>query len=547
LQLRSRENKKDFLFFFFFRMGFFFFFFAVRLVCQPDLLSFTGQVSNCDITPDYGCPAGQYEIEDGKPNRLKCKDASRIMAWVTEPVAKPDWYTLFAGTDETKPVTTYTPGARVMINLRVKQYNQQYRGLLMYAHSSVSNVTKVGDWDFVDRTTMFHSWCPRSVLHSGAELKPYLTQWAFTAPPKGTGTITFRALLKIGVANEGEFYFPNVLTLTEAAGVAPSQTWFRAAVQGQSCDEVCAANCGMTCDAAQLAAIDTADKLETTVAPFVNCAKPYLVRCGREGVTSSDDGLCYYHGAAACTAVGLNLTASTCAFKPTVPDVGFRICPCTGAAACTQPPKTVPSTIPTTRRTVTTTAPTTTVAGQTTVAPVDRCLEGTSCAAGCKCDAPRVCEVGLSLVDGICLQTSCDPANPTTGCRCTDKCGVTIVAGAEEKLQCNNGFCTLVLRRTCDEHLGTPGCWCTEKRTCEEGYICSTKNNNCVIDEECKMGSKGCACNSENKCDSGLSCADVAMGRYCIVSGQADVITDGAVSLAVSALAALVAVAAFAL
>jgi hypothetical protein len=67
-------------------------------------------------------------------------------------------------------------------------------------------------------------------------------------------------------------------------------------VQGQSCDEVCAANCGMTCDATQLAAIDTADKLDTTVAPFISCAKPYLVRCGREGVTSSDDGLCYYHG-----------------------------------------------------------------------------------------------------------------------------------------------------------------------------------------------------------------------------------------------------------
>jgi hypothetical protein len=72
---------------------------------------------------------------------------------------------------------------------------------------------------------------------------------------------------------------------------------------GQSCDEVCAANCGMKCDATQLAAVDTADKFETTVAPFISCAKPYLVRCGREGVTSSDDGLCYYHGAAACSAL----------------------------------------------------------------------------------------------------------------------------------------------------------------------------------------------------------------------------------------------------
>jgi hypothetical protein len=114
----------------------------------------------------------------------------------------------------------------------------------------------------------------------------------------------------------------------------------------------------------------------------------------------------------------------------------------------------------------------------------------------------------------------------------------------EENLQCNNGFCTLVLRRTCDDHLGTPGCWCTEKRTCEDGYVCSTKNNNCVIDEECKVGSKGCECSTDNKCDGDLKCADVAGGRYCIVIGQ-DIITDGAVSLTVSALVALVAAMAF--
>jgi hypothetical protein len=204
-------------------------------------------------------------------------------------------------TDESKPVTTYTPGARVMINLRVKQYNQQYRGLLMYAHSSVSNLTKVGDWDFVDRTTMFHSWCPKSVLHSGAELKPYLTQWAFTAPPKGTGTITFRRAPQDRRRQRGRVLLPQQARAHRGRHcVAPSQTWFRAAVMGQSCDEVCSANCGMTCDATQLATIDTADALETNIAPFINCAKPYLVRCGREGVTSSNDGLCYYHSAAAC-------------------------------------------------------------------------------------------------------------------------------------------------------------------------------------------------------------------------------------------------------
>jgi hypothetical protein len=144
------------------------------------------------------------------------------MAWVTEPVSKPDWYTLFAGNDETKPVTTYTPGARIMINLRVKQYNQQYRGLLMYAHSTTSNVTKVGDWDFVDRTTMFHSWCPRSVLHSGAELKPYLTQWAFTAPPRALAPSRSARSSRSASPTRASSTFPNVLTLKEGTTVAPS-------------------------------------------------------------------------------------------------------------------------------------------------------------------------------------------------------------------------------------------------------------------------------------------------------------------------------------
>jgi hypothetical protein len=94
-----------------------------------------GRVSNCDITPDYGCPPNQYVIEDGKENRLKCKDASRIMAWtVTEPVAQAGLVHAVCRHGRKQAETTYTPGARIMINLRVKAYNQQYRGLLMYAH-----------------------------------------------------------------------------------------------------------------------------------------------------------------------------------------------------------------------------------------------------------------------------------------------------------------------------------------------------------------------------------------------------------------------------
>jgi hypothetical protein len=465
-------------------------------------------------------------------NRLKCKLPSRIMAWTVEPEVRADWFTLFGGSDESKPITSYVPGQRMTISLRVKAYNQQYRGLLMYAYKGTDKETKVGDWDFTDRETMFHSYCPQSVIHTGAAVKPYLTSWVFTAPPKGTGQISIWALLKIGVANEGEFYFPNLLTLQEATTEPAPQVWFRARTAGQSCDEVCAANCNKQCDATKLQDLDTPEKFDTLAGAYASCNKPLLVRCNADGATSTNSSLCFMHAPSACQRVGLPFTASTCAAKPAANSPApFRFCPCTGGQdPCLPPP---PSTV------VPTTRPPRTLPAPTSPQPIaiDECERTANCKAGCKCVAPRVCELGLALKDGICLAAGgCDPASPTNGCPCTDKCGTAVVGGQTENLVCKAGYCTLVLRRTCDDHLGTAGCWCTEKRTCDAGLICSAKSNNCVLDDECAPGSQGCTCMS-GKCNQGLQCAKVSDGQFCVIG--TDMVTSAS-TVALSLLAAVV-------
>ena len=100
----------------------------------------------------------------------------------------------------------------------------------------------------------------KAVLHSSATQKRYDHKLVFRAPPAGTGSITFRALIKHGDTNMGSFYWPVApasgatkmetpkdgkpggdLTLVEAGGAPAAQAWFRATLPGQSCDDVCGA------------------------------------------------------------------------------------------------------------------------------------------------------------------------------------------------------------------------------------------------------------------------------------------------------------------
>jgi hypothetical protein len=72
-------------------------------------------------------------------------------------------------------------------------------------HANDANEKKVGYFDVVvEEPAVFSApWpsqtspCYGSIMHASAELKPYLVTLYFKAPPKGTGTIKFRTLIKV--------------------------------------------------------------------------------------------------------------------------------------------------------------------------------------------------------------------------------------------------------------------------------------------------------------------------------------------------------------
>ena len=88
----------------------------------------------------------------------------------------------------------------------------KYLGLLLYAVDE--HERKVGSWEIpLESDGKF--WLPpdpacegRSLMHADAELKGYQERFVFRAPPLGTGTITFRVLVKQGETNKGAFYWP---------------------------------------------------------------------------------------------------------------------------------------------------------------------------------------------------------------------------------------------------------------------------------------------------------------------------------------------------
>ena len=170
-------------------------------------------------------------------------------------------------------------------------------------HAVSANGTSVGHWP-AQHEGLFWSPplegegghpCWRSLLHSDADEKPYAVHFRFHAPPAGTGSITFRTLIKRGPANGGEFHYPaKDLVLTEAE--AATGTW-RMAKNGASCDETCAI-ASLWCDLDTMKAAQGGSlKFDATVGKAFMCKLPYLSDCGRASPAARDDGMCWMHSA----------------------------------------------------------------------------------------------------------------------------------------------------------------------------------------------------------------------------------------------------------
>lgn len=88
-------------------------------------------------------------------------------------------------------------------------------------------------------------------------MKNYELTIPFRAPAAGTGKITFKALVKFGPANEGEFFWPNLagdFSLNEASAPATSATSWRQSRVGQSCVDACA-EAKLVCDDTKMSAV----------------------------------------------------------------------------------------------------------------------------------------------------------------------------------------------------------------------------------------------------------------------------------------------------
>lgn len=186
------------------------------------------------------------------------------MWWVGYPKASPN-HTLSTSDSILSPnsgTTQYHPGQLVALFLRTTAARQNYKGILLYAVNS--NETKVGQWSLTAQQQSYAQLypahvCQRSLMHLTATNKRYVDVFYFQAPPAGTGTITFRCLIKTGYPNpaySGDFLWVTNLTLTEGAAKAPQFVALPAGPNNTytTCDAYCMST-GSRCYPATLASI----------------------------------------------------------------------------------------------------------------------------------------------------------------------------------------------------------------------------------------------------------------------------------------------------
>jgi hypothetical protein len=243
------------------------------------------------------------------PNRGKCLDEpanETIMSWTAKPVLSKA-YSLRSGNglDKSQDPTTYQPEKWMTITLKTLEHDKKYRGLLLHADDT-SNI-KVGEWGLpqVKECGFWHPpVCgPRTVLHSGASVKSYTNHFRFKGPKVGTGPITFKALVKVGAANTGEFYLVPSVTLQEQASSPSPNTkiYWTVGQPGLSCDQVCKdSGSGHLCDiSAMKEGLSTREKFNKAMSAIYPCNDPLVFQCSANTLSTTEQmhqGRCLYSG-----------------------------------------------------------------------------------------------------------------------------------------------------------------------------------------------------------------------------------------------------------
>lgn len=246
-------------------------------------------VTVCDAWANFGCA----NWTDG--NRLKCIDpAAGPMPWTHSPVRSSE-FTVRAGDGLPKlDDVVYTPDKLQSIFIRSLEYGWKFRGLLLHAVDEAGST--VGSWEFPpDDQALFWTppGCPNTAMHVSAEVKPYRVQVRFRGPPKGTGTITFRCLLKRGEANHGWFHLPKDDLVLEERSSVFADKWFEAE-DGQTCSQLCSSKGGVDQTAMGLAGDDFLMSIDHAHL----CALPVVGSCN-DDMPRVSNSRCY-HRASDC-------------------------------------------------------------------------------------------------------------------------------------------------------------------------------------------------------------------------------------------------------
>ena len=226
----------------------------------------------------------------------------------------------------------------------------KYMGILMYAVDE--NEKKVGQWEIPPESPP-RFWTPpdpgcdgKALMHADVRLKSShnIFHWRAPSTPLGLGKkVAFRVMIKHGYTNGGAFFWPlapampggmsskHDLEITEAAPRGTGPGWFVSETNGASCDTVCEANGGRTCDEVLLrSAGSTPEALNDAIRSTLACKLPILSSCAVDApaVAASGSGTCWYHDNDAARCPGAAAPA-----KCNMPSATSRrrLCPCAAA------------------------------------------------------------------------------------------------------------------------------------------------------------------------------------------------------------------------
>lgn len=248
--------------------------------------------------------------------------------------ARNENYTIRTGDgDPADDPVTYRPGELMDIHFRTTDIDAKPIGILIYAVEAGTYPTKgcptpgcdgfaefkVGSWEIANGEP-YQTVCDQQALtHIDAKMKNFHMTFHFRAPEEGTGNIIFRAIVKRGPTNGGEFWWPmkdGDLKLYEEYDMSSDGISWLEGDFGESCDKACASQ-SMGCDASAMSSSTVEDDFKSSVV----CGAPLLSACDdtKSSPFKDSDGDCFVNTASCMD------SSATC--DASDPDVQ-RICAC---------------------------------------------------------------------------------------------------------------------------------------------------------------------------------------------------------------------------